>query len=79
MSVLSWDKNIHYYKLESGQNGGLSEYSFIRIDDYIKSYLKVSLLHKLDTHSHLDQLDHSMSYKIMKKIVYLMNLLFGLA
>ena len=52
MSALSWDRNILYYKLESGQNGGLSEYSFIRIDDYIKSYLKVSLLHKLDIYSH---------------------------
>ena len=41
MSALSWDRNILYYKLESGQNGGLSEYSFIRRDDYIKSYLKV--------------------------------------
>ena len=30
-----------YFKLESGQTGGLTVYNFIRIDDYIKSYLKV--------------------------------------
>ena len=30
-----------YYNLESGQTGALIEYNFIRIDYYIKSYLKV--------------------------------------
>ena len=30
-----------YYKLESGQTGGLADYNFIRIDNYIKSYLEV--------------------------------------